>query len=140
MTGLIDAMTVDVQCIMPAIGELSKKFHTKVITTSEKAKMQGAVHREYDEHKAKEVAREIIKAACDNFPNRKAEGSHITLKSTLIGGFSEEYIAYMQGGKWRASFKRLNDIMAGRIAVLSDLQDATIKELHRPESISFLRN
>lgn len=116
MTGLIDAMTVDVQCIMPAIGELSKKFHTKVITTSEKAKMQGAVHIEYDEHRAREVAREIIKIACDNFPNRKAEGSHITLKSTLIGGFSEEYIAYMQGGKWRASFRPLNDaIMAGRI-------------------------
>ena len=116
MTGLIDAMTVDVQCIMPAIAELSKKFHTKVITTSEKAKMQGAVHIEYDEHRAREVAREIIKTACDNFPNRKAEGSHITLKSTLIGGFSEEYIAYMQGGKWRASFRPLNDaIMAGRI-------------------------
>lgn len=116
MTGLIDAMTVDVQCIMPAIAELSKKFHTKVITTSEKAKMRGAVHIEYDEHRAREVAREIIKTACDNFPNRKAEGSHITLKSTLIGGFSEEYIAYMQGGKWRASFRPLNDaIMAGRI-------------------------
>lgn len=116
MTGLIDAMTVDVQCIMPAIAELSKKFHTKVITTSEKAKMQGAVHIEYDEHRAREVAREIIKTACDNFPNRKAKGSHITLKSTLIGGFSEEYIAYMQGGKWRASFRPLNDaIMAGRI-------------------------
>ncbi len=116
MTGLIDAMTVDVQCIMPAIVELSKKFHTKVITTSEKAKMQGAMHVEYDEHRAREVAREIIKIACDNFPNRKAEGSHITLKSPLIGGFSEEYIAYMQGGKWRASFRPLNDaIMAGRI-------------------------
>ena len=37
MTGLVDAITVDVQCIMPAIAELSKKFHTKVITTSEKA-------------------------------------------------------------------------------------------------------
>ena len=116
MTGLIDAMTVDVQCIMPAIAELSKKFHTKVITTSEKAKMKGALHVEYDEHRAREVAREIIKIACDNFPNRKADGSHITLKSPLIGGFSEEYIAYMQGGKWRASFRPLNDaIMAGRI-------------------------
>lgn len=116
MTGMIDAMTVDVQCIMPAITELSKKFHTIIITTSEKAKMQGALHIEYDEHRAKEVAREIIRLACDNFPNRKAEGSHITFKSTLIGGFSEEYIAYMQGGKWRASFRPLNDaIMAGRI-------------------------
>ncbi len=116
MTGLIDAMTLDVQCIMPAIAELSKKFHTKVITTSEKAKIQGAEHIEYDEHRAKEIARQIVRVAIDNFPNRQAKGSHITDKSTLIGGFSHEYIEYMQGGKFRGSFRPLNDaIEAGRI-------------------------
>lgn len=116
MTGLVDAITVDVQCIMPAIVELSKKFHTKVITTSEKAKIPGAIHIQYDEHRAKEVAREIVKIACDNFQNRKTEGSHSTQKMPLIAGFSHEYIEYMQGGKWRASFRPLNDaIMAGRI-------------------------
>ncbi|MCX5718153.1 MAG: anaerobic carbon-monoxide dehydrogenase catalytic subunit [Nitrospirae bacterium] len=116
MTGLIDALTVDVQCIMPAIADLSKKFHTKVITTSEKAKIQGAMHIEFDEHRAKEIAREIIKIAIDNFQNRKAYGEHITEKFPVIAGFSHEYIEYMQGGKWRASFRPLNDaIIAGRI-------------------------
>lgn len=116
MTGLVDALTVDVQCIMPAITELSKKFHTKIITTSEKAKMKGALHMEYDEHRAKELAREIVKLACDNFPNRKTLGSHITDKFPMVAGFSHEYIEYMQGGKFRASFRPLNDaIIAGRI-------------------------
>ncbi|MBI4654052.1 MAG: anaerobic carbon-monoxide dehydrogenase catalytic subunit [Nitrospirae bacterium] len=116
MTGLVDALTVDVQCIMPAIAELSKKFHTKVITTSEKAKIPGAMHVQYDEHKAREVARAIVKIACDNYPNRKKEGSHITDKYPVIAGFSHEYIEYMQGGRWRESFRPLNDaIMAGRI-------------------------
>ena len=116
MTGLIDAMTVDVQCIMPSVAEIAKKFHTKVITTSEKARMQGALHIEYDEHRAKEVAKEIVRTAIDNFPNRTKKGSHISEKTPLIAGFSQEYIEYMQGGRWRASFRPLNDaIMAGRV-------------------------
>lgn len=116
MTGLVDAITVDVQCIMPAIAELSKKFHTKVITTSEKAHIPGAIHIEYDEHRAREIARQIVKLAIDNFPNRKTKGSYVTDKYPVIAGFSHEYIEYMQGGRWRASFRPLNDaIMAGRI-------------------------
>lgn len=116
MTGLIDALSVDVQCIMPAITDLSKKFHTKIITTSPKAMIQGAIHIEQDEHHPKKTAEEIIKLACDNFPNRTKEGSHITEKASLIGGFSHEYIEYMQGGKWRGSFRPLNDaIAAGRV-------------------------
>lgn len=116
MTGLVDVMTVDVQCIMPAIVELSKRFHTKIITTTEKAKIPGAIHVEYDEHRAGEVAREIVKIACDNFQKRKTAGSHITDRSPMIAGFSHEYIEYMQGGQWRGSFRPLNDaIMAGRI-------------------------
>lgn len=116
MTGLVDLMTVDVQCIMPAITEIAKKFHTKVITTSEKAKIPGAEHIQFDEHYAKDIARKIIRLAIDNFTNRKTQGSHITDKFPVIGGFSHEYIEYMQGGTWRGSFRPLNDaIMAGRI-------------------------
>lgn len=116
LTGLVDAITVDVQCIMPALAELSKKFHTKLITTSYKAKTPGAIHIQYDEHRAKEIAREIVKIAIDNFQNRKSEGSHISDKFPVIAGFSHEYIEYMQGGRWRASFRPLNDaIIAGRI-------------------------
>src|SRR5512143_1735485 len=116
MTGLVDLMTVDVQCIMPAIANVSKKFHTKLLTTNPRAKMKGAEHVEFDEHHAKEIARKIVKMAIDNYPNRTAKGEHITEKFPMIAGFSHEYIEYMQGGKWRGSFRPLNDaIAAGRV-------------------------
>ncbi|MHB8835091.1 MAG: anaerobic carbon-monoxide dehydrogenase catalytic subunit [Candidatus Methylomirabilia bacterium] len=116
MTGLVDLMTVDVQCIMPAVANVSKKFHTKVLTTNPRAKMKGAEHVEFEEHHAKEIARKIVKMAIDNYPNRTTKGEHITEKYSMIAGFSHEYIEYMQGGKWRGSFKPLNDaIAAGRV-------------------------
>jgi len=116
LTGLVDLMTVDVQCIMPAITQVSKKFHTKIITTNYRAKMQGAEHIEFDEHHAKEIARRIVKLGIDNYPNRTTKGEHVSKKFSMIAGFSHEYIEYMQGGKWRGSFRPLNDaIMAGRV-------------------------
>ncbi|KKK88277.1 hypothetical protein LCGC14_2744790, partial [marine sediment metagenome] len=108
-------LSVDVQCIMPGLVKIAEHFHTKIITTSPKAKMQGAEHIEYNEHHPNETAKTILKVAIDNFPNRKTEGSHVTQKFPVIAGFSHEYIEYMQGGRWRASFRPLNDaIMAGR--------------------------
>lgn len=118
MTGMVDAMTVDVQCIMPAIVDVSKNFHTKVITTSPKANITGAIAMPMvDETKAKQLARDILKVAIDNFPNRTKEGFREKTEAfDMITGFSHEYIEYMLGGRWRASFRPLNDaIMAGRI-------------------------
>ena len=116
MTGLIDVFTVDVQCIIPAIVDVAKKFHTIVVTSSDKVKIPGATHIPFDEHIAKDQARQIVRMAIDNYPNRTTKGSHVTEKFPVIGGFSHEYIEYMQGGKWRGSFRPLNDaIAAGRV-------------------------
>ncbi|MEC4686254.1 MAG: anaerobic carbon-monoxide dehydrogenase catalytic subunit [Nitrospirota bacterium] len=116
MTGLAETIMVDVQCIMPAIAQAAKKFHTKIVTTSSKGKMIDAVHIEYDEHRAKEVAREVLRLAIDNYANRTTEGSRVHETTPVIAGFSHEYIEYMQGGRFRASFRPLNDaIIAGRI-------------------------
>ena len=72
LTGAVEAMVVDVQCIMQALPNLAGNFHTKVITTSPKVKIQGAVHIQFDEHNALEIARQIVRRAIDNYPNRKA--------------------------------------------------------------------
>jgi carbon-monoxide dehydrogenase catalytic subunit len=115
LTGAVEAMVVDVQCIMQALPNLADKFHTKFITTSPKVKITGGMHIEFDEHKALDQARAIVKIAIDNYPNRGA----ITIPditNDIIPGFSQEYINYMLGGSFRASFRPLNDaIMSGRI-------------------------
>jgi carbon-monoxide dehydrogenase catalytic subunit len=117
MTGAVEAMVVDVQCIMQALVGLAQNFHTKIITTSPKVKLKGATHIEFDEHKALTVAKEILKTAIDNFKNRESAKVRIPqIKESVVPGFSHEYINYMLGGSYRASFRPLNDaIMSGRI-------------------------
>jgi len=115
VTGAIEAMVVDVQCIMQALPTLAKKFHTEVITTSPKVKISGATHIEFDEHRALGIAKEIVRRAIDNYPNR-GEVHIPDISSDLVPGFSHEYINYMLGGSYRSSFRPLNDaIMSGRI-------------------------
>ncbi|MFZ3065500.1 MAG: anaerobic carbon-monoxide dehydrogenase catalytic subunit [Nitrospirota bacterium] len=115
ISGSVEAMIVDVQCVAEALATTVKKFHTKLITTSPKAKITGATHIEYDEHRAMDIAKEIVKLAIDNYPNRK-EYAIPQFKTDVIVGFSHEYIKYMQGGTYRGSFRPLNDaIMDGRI-------------------------
>lgn len=117
LTGAVEAMVVDVQCIMEALAPLSQRVHTELITTSPKAKMPGVTHIEFDEHRAPEIAREIVRRAIDNYPNRPAK-VYIPKDtvSPAIGGFSHEYLRYMQGGLHRGSFRPLNDaVIAGRI-------------------------
>jgi carbon-monoxide dehydrogenase catalytic subunit len=115
LTGAVEAMVVDVQCIMQAIVPLSEQFHTEVITTSKKVKISGATHIEFDEHHALDIARQIVRRAIDNYSARGE--THIPdVRSDLVAGFSHEYIGYALGGVMRGSFRPLNDaIMAGRI-------------------------
>ncbi len=115
MTGSVEAMVVDVQCIMQAIVGLAENFHTEVITTSKKVKIKGAKHIEFDEKKALDIAKEILRSAIDNYKNRGAVQIP-DQKSQLVPGFSHEYINYALGGSYRSSFRPLNDaVMSGRI-------------------------
>ena len=115
VTGAIELMIVDIQCIMQALAPLSDQFHTKLITTSPKAHIEGATHVEFDEHRALEIAKEIVKMGIDNFPNRK-ETRIPKEVNQLVAGFSHEYINYALGGFYRGSFRPLNDaVIQGRL-------------------------
>ena len=116
ITGAVEAMVVDVQCIMQSLVTVAECYHSKIITTSPKAKITGATHIQFDESNAMESARAIVKIAIENFPNR---GSNIDIPEEqidLVAGFSHETINYLLGGIYRASYRPLNDnIINGRI-------------------------
>ncbi len=116
-TGVVDAMIVDVQCIMPALSSLSQCFHTKLITTSPKAKFPGVEHIEFHEEHAYETAKAIIKRAIENFPNRDHTRVSIPPHTMdLIAGFTSESVFRFLGGRYRATYRPLNDaIIDGRL-------------------------
>ena len=70
LTGMVELIAVDVQCIFPAIGPLSECFHTKFITTSPIARIPGSQYIQFNAETAREQGRDIVKMAIDNFANR----------------------------------------------------------------------
>jgi carbon-monoxide dehydrogenase catalytic subunit len=91
MTGAIDAMVVDVQCIMPGVRAAAECFSTRIVTTAQNAKIPGAFHIDFSEEKALEQAKEAIRIAIDGFKERAgAECSIPSLKNKVVAGFSFE--------------------------------------------------
>jgi carbon-monoxide dehydrogenase catalytic subunit len=100
MTGAVESMIVDVQCIMPSLGALSGCFHTQFISTSPKAKFPGATHIEFHEEQAYDIAKDIVRRGVENFKNRKPGQVFIPVeKSDCMVGFSTEAIVGALGGK-----------------------------------------
>jgi len=118
ITGAVDAMVVDIQCIMQNVANVAACFHTKLITTHPIARMEqdNVVHIEFDEHHALEDAEKIVRLAIDNFQNRRSEVMIPKQKSPIVAGFGVESVEYHLGGTFRGSYYTLNDnIINGRI-------------------------
>ena len=99
LTGACEAIVVDVQCIFPALGPLSKCFHTKFVTTSPIAQMPDSEFIRFNAETAGENAKAIVKMAIDNFKNRKPELVHIPqLKQKATVGYSVEAIVKVLDG------------------------------------------
>ncbi|MDR0356327.1 MAG: anaerobic carbon-monoxide dehydrogenase catalytic subunit [Deltaproteobacteria bacterium] len=118
VTGAVEAMVVDVQCVMENLARISESYHTKFITTMPIAKCatgKNTIHLEFDEREAMAKAKEIVKTAADNFKNRGAVDIP-TDTNRMVIGFSTEAIKYHLGGTFRGSFVPLNEnIINGRI-------------------------
>ncbi len=124
-TGAIELMAVDVQCVMQGLTEVAKCYHTKLVTTADKGRMAGVEHVAMDEKTALKTAKELVRKAIANFPNRGAVDIPKE-KEKAVAGFSFESINYMLGGRYRASFRPLNDnIINGRIRGIAGIVGCT---------------
>jgi len=116
VTGAVDAMCVDVQCIKQGLMAVADCYNTPLITTNPRCHIEGAEHVEFHEHDPRDCTDTMVLKAINRFGNRTAEIEIPNNKSTGVHGFSHEYINYMLGGTFRSSYTPLNDnIINGRI-------------------------
>ncbi len=116
VTGAVDAFVVDVQCIKQGLAKVADCYATPLITTNPKCHIEGVQHIELHEHDPKACTDEVVIRAITRFKNRTAEIEIPQQVNRGVHGFSHEYISYMLGGSFRASYTPLNDnIINGRI-------------------------
>ncbi|MGD8392975.1 MAG: anaerobic carbon-monoxide dehydrogenase catalytic subunit [Desulfobacterales bacterium] len=116
VTGAVDAFAVDVQCIQQGLAKVAECYGTKLFTTNPSCRIEGVDHIEFDEHQPHACTDAIVEWAIARFKNRSVKIEIPQQKSIGIHGFSHEYINYMLGGTFRASYAPLNDnIINGRI-------------------------
>ena len=93
LTGALDAIVVDYQCIMPSLVTVAECMGSKIITTMDICKITGAEHIEFTEEAAAEKAKEVVRAAIAGFKKRKGKPVDIpNVESTVVAGFSSESI------------------------------------------------
>ncbi|MBM7555752.1 anaerobic carbon-monoxide dehydrogenase catalytic subunit [Halanaerobacter jeridensis] len=98
-TGAVDAMIIDYQCIFPSLPQVAKCFHSKIVSTSEKSKVPGAVHKEFHPESAYDTATEIVELAIDTYKERNPQKVEIPCEPMeMVAGFSVEAIKDELGG------------------------------------------
>jgi carbon-monoxide dehydrogenase catalytic subunit len=116
VTGAVEMMIVDYQCIMPAISDVAACYHTKMVSTSNKAKFPGMEHHEFHPENARQKAVALVKMAVENFTRRDKNKvyipsspqeviSGISVEAVLaaLGGSAEPLIAAIKAGKIRGA-------------------------------------
>ncbi|PIQ89119.1 MAG: carbon-monoxide dehydrogenase catalytic subunit [Candidatus Omnitrophica bacterium CG11_big_fil_rev_8_21_14_0_20_42_13] len=117
ITGAVDVMLVDIQCIMPSLARVASCFHTKIFSTHEKARFPGVEHVDFKEESAVDTAKRLVEAAIDNYTRRdKARVNIPKEKVDMVVGFTAEGVFHHLGGRYRSTYRPLNNaIIEGRI-------------------------
>lgn len=99
VTGAVEAVVVDYQCIMPSMVQVAGCYHTRFITTANKARFTGAIHFDIQPENALEEAKKIVTLAVEAFSQR--DNSRVSIPEGVVEtmtGFSNEAILEALGG------------------------------------------
>ena len=141
LTGAVDLMVVDVQCVLPSLPQVAACHHTKVVSTSPKAHVPGAEHIEFDPARARETARQLVSMAIAAFGRRDpARVSIPPQRMDLVAGFTNENLPYYLGGRFRSSYRPLCDAIAsgrirGVVGVVGCNNTRITQDLHHLEMV-----
>ncbi|WP_425801638.1 anaerobic carbon-monoxide dehydrogenase catalytic subunit [Desulfitobacterium sp. Sab5] len=137
MTGALDAMVLDIQCIYPAVQQLTECFHTKVVTTEGIMKMPGAQHIAFNAETAMEDAQKLVQIAIEAYKNRDPKKISIpNERHNLVAGFSIETLTdiFSKVNSDRPMSVLTDAIMNGQIKGV--VQMAGCNNLKRPQDES----
>ncbi|MCF8106392.1 MAG: carbon monoxide dehydrogenase, partial [Desulfohalobiaceae bacterium] len=98
----------DYQCIMPSLGSIGSCYHTKMISTSDKARFPGMEHHEFHPDNSLDLARKLVREAVENYSNRGRTSIPVEPVPAL-GGFSVETILKALGGTPEPLIQALKD-------------------------------
>lgn len=137
MTGAVDAMVVDLQCIFPSLKDLAECYHTKLITTYDIGKIHGAMHIPFSNN-PDESAKKIIKEAIAAYRQRHNLRVNIPKnKSELYAGFSLEEIDKKVGIDRLAKALKKGDIL-GIVAIVG-CRNPKIDKMHEKLARSLIK-
>lgn len=126
ITGAVDAMAVDYQCIKQGLSSVAKCYNSFMFTTNPRCHIEGAEHIEMKENNPRECTDEVVIRAIARYKNRNVQVEIPNISNAGIHGFSHEYIKYMLGGSFRSSYKPLNEnIINGRIRGIAGVVGCT---------------
>jgi len=99
VTGAVELIVVDYQCIMPSLVQVGNCYHTKMITTADKARFTGAEHVKFEMHNGMEQARKVVRMAIERYSMRNEDRVEIPAKPVdIMTGFSNEALLDALGG------------------------------------------
>ncbi len=99
VTGAVELIVVDYQCIMPSLVEVGSCYHTKMVTTADKAKFTGAEHVKFSMDNGMEQARKVVRMAIELYSLRNHDRVEIPCEPVdIVTGFSNEALLGALGG------------------------------------------